>query len=55
MINLAINGRDKLPIGVCEPSTQKVIELPAEDAENIMDILDAEPNPTECMTLHPFF
>ncbi|KAJ8425241.1 hypothetical protein Cgig2_014340 [Carnegiea gigantea] len=32
-----------------QPSTQKVIELPLEGAENIMDILDAEPNPVECM------
>ncbi|KAJ8439642.1 hypothetical protein Cgig2_021654 [Carnegiea gigantea] len=41
--------QDELPVGVCEPSTKKVIELPPEGAENIMDILDAEPNPTECM------
>ncbi|KAJ8438055.1 hypothetical protein Cgig2_003591 [Carnegiea gigantea] len=40
---------DKLPVGVCEPSARKVIELPPEGAENIMDILDAEPNPIECM------
>ncbi|KAJ8423973.1 hypothetical protein Cgig2_008748 [Carnegiea gigantea] len=41
--------QDELPVEVCEPSTQKVTELPPEDAENIMDILDAEPNPIECM------
>ncbi|KAJ8425658.1 hypothetical protein Cgig2_015326 [Carnegiea gigantea] len=41
--------QDELPIEVCEPSTQKVTELPPEGAENIMDILDAEPNPIECM------
>ncbi|KAJ8422768.1 hypothetical protein Cgig2_013553 [Carnegiea gigantea] len=41
--------QDELPVEVCEPSTQKVIELPPEGAENIMDILDAEPNPIECM------
>ncbi|KAJ8436755.1 hypothetical protein Cgig2_030113 [Carnegiea gigantea] len=40
---------DELPIGVCEPSTEKVTELPPEGVENIMDILDSEPNPTECM------
>ncbi|KAJ8424573.1 hypothetical protein Cgig2_023569 [Carnegiea gigantea] len=41
--------QDELPVGVCEPSTRKVIELPPEGVENIMDILDAEPNPVECM------
>ncbi|KAJ8431639.1 hypothetical protein Cgig2_001962 [Carnegiea gigantea] len=41
--------QDKLPVRVCEPSTKKVIELPPESAENTMEILDAEPNPTECM------
>ncbi|KAJ8423189.1 hypothetical protein Cgig2_023380 [Carnegiea gigantea] len=41
--------QDELPVEVCEPSTQKVTELPPEDAENIMDIFDAEPNPIECM------
>ncbi|KAJ8430854.1 hypothetical protein Cgig2_003784 [Carnegiea gigantea] len=41
--------QDELPVGVCEPSIKKVIELPPEGAENIMDILDAEPNPTACM------
>ncbi|KAJ8440281.1 hypothetical protein Cgig2_031595 [Carnegiea gigantea] len=41
--------QDELPVEVCEPSTKKVIELPPEGAENIMDILDAEPNPIECM------
>ncbi|KAJ8434488.1 LOW QUALITY PROTEIN: hypothetical protein Cgig2_021444 [Carnegiea gigantea] len=40
---------DKLLIGVCEPIIEKVIEFPPEGAKNIMDILDAEPNPTECM------
>ncbi|KAJ8444116.1 hypothetical protein Cgig2_005797 [Carnegiea gigantea] len=42
-------SQDKLPIGVCELSTEKVIKLPPEDAENIMDILHAEPNLTKCM------
>ncbi|KAJ8438300.1 hypothetical protein Cgig2_015043 [Carnegiea gigantea] len=32
-----------------QPSVETVIELPPEDAESIMDILDAEPNPAECM------
>ncbi|KAJ8427024.1 hypothetical protein Cgig2_001047 [Carnegiea gigantea] len=41
--------QDELPVEVCEPSTQKVTELPPEGAENIIDILDAEPNPIECM------
>ncbi|KAJ8441461.1 hypothetical protein Cgig2_008722 [Carnegiea gigantea] len=41
--------QDEPPVEVCEPSTQKVTELPPEGAENIMDILDAEPNPIECM------
>ncbi|KAJ8425240.1 hypothetical protein Cgig2_014339 [Carnegiea gigantea] len=49
LINLTANGHDELPVKVCEPSTKKVIELPPEGAENIMDILDVEPNPTECM------
>ncbi|KAJ8430784.1 hypothetical protein Cgig2_023278 [Carnegiea gigantea] len=40
---------DKLAIGVCESSTEKVIEPPPKDAENIMDILNVELNPTECM------
>ncbi|KAJ8436963.1 hypothetical protein Cgig2_018910 [Carnegiea gigantea] len=40
---------DQPPVRVCEPSTKKIIKLPLEVAENIMDILDAEPNPTECM------
>ncbi|KAJ8429737.1 hypothetical protein Cgig2_023126 [Carnegiea gigantea] len=38
-----------LPIGVCEPSTKKLIERPPTVTESIMDILDAEPDPTECM------
>ncbi|KAJ8444411.1 hypothetical protein Cgig2_005933 [Carnegiea gigantea] len=41
--------QDELPVEVCEPSTKNIIEFPPEGAENIMDILDAEPNPTECM------
>ncbi|KAJ8447538.1 hypothetical protein Cgig2_031151 [Carnegiea gigantea] len=41
--------QDEIPIGVCEPTTEKVTELPPEGAENIMDILNSEPNPTECM------
>ncbi|KAJ8446378.1 hypothetical protein Cgig2_019271 [Carnegiea gigantea] len=41
--------QDELPVGVYEPSTRKVIELPPEGAENIMDILNAEPNPVERM------
>ena len=55
MINLDMNGQDELSIGVCEPSTEKVIELPPEGAENIMYILDADPNPAECMVVPPFF
>ena len=55
LINLAVNGKDELPVGFCEPSTQKVTELPLEGADNIMDILDAKPNPVECMVLHSFF
>ncbi|KAJ8425372.1 LOW QUALITY PROTEIN: hypothetical protein Cgig2_003650 [Carnegiea gigantea] len=34
---------------VCDPSTEKVIKLPPYGTENIMDILDAKPNPTECI------
>ena len=49
-----MNGQDELPVGVCEPSTQKVTELAPEGVENIMDILDAEPNPIECMVLLSF-
>ncbi|KAJ8422179.1 hypothetical protein Cgig2_015760 [Carnegiea gigantea] len=41
--------QDKLPIKVREPSIKKVTKLPPEGAENIMHILNAEPNPTECM------
>ncbi|KAJ8424349.1 hypothetical protein Cgig2_033468 [Carnegiea gigantea] len=37
------------PIGVCEPSTEKVIELPPEGVGNIIDILDTEPDLAECM------
>ena len=57
MINPAINGQDKLPIGICELSTEKVVILAPEGAENIMDILDAEPSPTKRMRSHlfPFF
>ena len=55
LINLAVNGQEELPVGVCEPSTQKVTELPPEGAENIMDILDAKPNPVECMVLPSLF
>ena len=32
MINLTMNGQDELPIGVCERSTEKVIELTLEGA-----------------------
>jgi len=34
MINHTINGHDKLPIKIYEPSTKKVIELPLEGVEN---------------------
>ncbi|KAJ8422396.1 LOW QUALITY PROTEIN: hypothetical protein Cgig2_017684 [Carnegiea gigantea] len=34
---------------VCEPNTEQAIELPPEGAENIMNILNVEPNPTECI------
>ncbi|KAJ8426954.1 LOW QUALITY PROTEIN: hypothetical protein Cgig2_033235 [Carnegiea gigantea] len=44
-----IDGQDEIPIGVCEPTTEKVTELPPEGVENIMDIFNSEPNPTECM------
>ncbi|KAJ8441760.1 hypothetical protein Cgig2_009189 [Carnegiea gigantea] len=47
MIKPTMSGQDKLLIRVCEPSTEKVIELSPEGTENIMDILDAEHNPTE--------
>jgi len=43
MINLAMNGQDQLPIRVCEPSTEKSIEVPPKGAENIVDILGAKP------------
>ncbi|KAJ8430060.1 hypothetical protein Cgig2_011595 [Carnegiea gigantea] len=33
----------------CEPTTKRVIELSSEGVENIMDILDADHNPIECM------
>ncbi|KAJ8435464.1 hypothetical protein Cgig2_021097 [Carnegiea gigantea] len=49
MINPTVNGQDKLAVEVCEPSVDKVIELPLEGTDNIIDILDAEPNPTKCM------
>ncbi|KAJ8442617.1 hypothetical protein Cgig2_008393 [Carnegiea gigantea] len=49
MVNASIIGQDKLPIRVCELSTRNVIDLPLEGDENIMDLLDAEPNPTESM------
>ncbi|KAJ8439971.1 hypothetical protein Cgig2_008354 [Carnegiea gigantea] len=41
--------QNELSIGVCEPSIEKIIELPPKGAENIMYILDAESNPAECM------
>ncbi|KAJ8426539.1 hypothetical protein Cgig2_002059 [Carnegiea gigantea] len=41
--------QDEIPIGVFKPTTERVIELPPEGAENIMDILNSEPNPTEYM------
>ncbi|KAJ8439184.1 LOW QUALITY PROTEIN: hypothetical protein Cgig2_029722 [Carnegiea gigantea] len=47
--SIALLPRDKLAVGVCEPSTKKVLELPQEGAKNIMDILDAKANPTECI------
>jgi len=47
LINLTVNGQGELPIGVCEPSTKKLIELPLESAKNIMDILNVELDPTE--------
>ena len=50
-----MNGQDEIPIGVCEPTTEKVTGLPLEGAENIMDILNSEPNPTECMVLSFLF
>ncbi|KAJ8421805.1 hypothetical protein Cgig2_016543 [Carnegiea gigantea] len=46
---IPIQSIDEIPIGVCEPTIEKVTELPAGGAENIMDILNSEPNPTECM------
>ncbi|KAJ8422680.1 hypothetical protein Cgig2_000898 [Carnegiea gigantea] len=49
MINPTVNGYDKLPIGVCELSTKKVINLFPEDAQNIIDIFHDEPNPAECI------
>ncbi|KAJ8423785.1 hypothetical protein Cgig2_018444 [Carnegiea gigantea] len=49
------NGQDEIPIGLCEPTTEKVTELPPEGAENIMDIINSEPNPTECMVCHTPF
>ena len=55
MINLAMNGQDEPLIEICEPSTKKITELPPGGAENIMDILDTEPNPIECMVLPLFF
>lgn len=37
----------------CELSTKTIVEQPLEGAENIIDILDADPNPTDCiLTLH---
>ena len=51
MVNPTIIGQDELPIEVCALSTKNVIELFLEDAENIMDILNAKPNPTECIVL----
>ncbi|KAJ8434750.1 hypothetical protein Cgig2_001953 [Carnegiea gigantea] len=42
------SSHDELLIRVYKPSIEKVIELPLDGAENIMCILDAEPNPTEC-------
>ncbi|KAJ8435738.1 LOW QUALITY PROTEIN: hypothetical protein Cgig2_003160 [Carnegiea gigantea] len=41
--------QDEPLIEVCEPSTIKITKLPPEGAKNIMDILDTEPNPTDCM------
>jgi len=57
MINHTIDGHDKLPLKVCEPSSKKVIEEPPKGAQSIIDILDDEPNPIECMVIphSPFF
>ena len=41
-----------MPIGVREPTTKRVMLSPVV-AKNIMDILDADLNPTECM-ITPF-
>ncbi|KAJ8441459.1 hypothetical protein Cgig2_008720 [Carnegiea gigantea] len=40
---------DETPIGVCEPTTEKITELPPEGAENIMDIINSGPNLAKCM------
>ena len=54
-INLVVNAQDDPPVRICEPNIKKAVELPPEGAENIMDILNAEPNPAECMVLSLFF
>ncbi|KAJ8431007.1 LOW QUALITY PROTEIN: hypothetical protein Cgig2_017185 [Carnegiea gigantea] len=46
--NDTIDGQDKLSIGVYDLSTKRVIELPLKGVTNIMDILYANPYPTEC-------
>ncbi|KAJ8438319.1 hypothetical protein Cgig2_013367 [Carnegiea gigantea] len=58
--NIVPLPQDEITIRVCEPTTKKVIELLPEGAENIMDIFNSEPNPTECRVLffsskHDFF
>ncbi|KAJ8443252.1 hypothetical protein Cgig2_010147 [Carnegiea gigantea] len=45
----SITPLPQVPIGICEPTTEKVTELPPEGVKNIMDILNSESNPTECM------
>jgi len=51
LINLVVNAQDDPPARVCEPNIKKAVELIPEGAENIMDILNAKPNPAECMVL----
>ena len=54
-INLVVNAQDDPLVRICEPNIKKAVDLPPEGAENIMDILNAEPNPAECMILSLFF
>ncbi|KAJ8428653.1 hypothetical protein Cgig2_020377 [Carnegiea gigantea] len=54
IINRNVNRQDKSPTKIYKPSLKKITESPLEVAKNIINVLDVNPNPTECMVI-PFF